>query len=130
MPILLPEEHSPHVLISGLLLKTDRLFYCGGACGEVFPKQTFICGYRYRTGQLLNFELERGQGVSRKKKLEEDLNVDVASMFVRMVRSRLLVHLSFYRVDKDLHAFKQMWSYEEELCSVQEGLLIFGHLLM
>lgn len=68
--------------------------------------------------------------MSRKKKLEEDLNVDVASMFVRMVRSRLLVHLSFYRVDKDLHALKQMWSYEEELCSVQEGLLIFGHLLM
>ncbi|XP_042277090.1 GTPase IMAP family member 8-like, partial [Thunnus maccoyii] len=49
--------------------------------------------------------------VSRRRKVEEELNVDVVPVFVRMVKSRLLVEFSVYRAAHDLESFQLIWGY-------------------
>ncbi|KAI3351124.1 hypothetical protein L3Q82_005602 [Scortum barcoo] len=68
--------------------------------------------------------------LSRRRKVEEDVNIDVVPVFVNMVKSRLLIEFNFYRAAQDLQSFQQMWGYEGALCSVSEGNLVFGHELV
>ena len=106
--------------------------------GEIFMKQVFICGFKYTRQQknkcqILNFVLGQAKMavyVSRRRKVEEELNVDVVPVFVRMVKSRLLVEFSFYRAAHDLETFQLIWGYGGVLCSVIDGQLSFGHVLM
>ncbi len=55
--------------------------------------------------------------VSRRRKVEEALNVEVVSIFVKMVKSRLLVKFVIYRNAHDLQIFQTFWGYGGVLCS-------------
>lgn len=58
-------------------------------CGEVFTKQTFICGFKYtclekHKCQLLNFVLGQAKMavyVSRKRKVDKGVDTDVVFVF-------------------------------------------------
>ena len=67
--------------------------------------------------------------VIRRRKVEEDLNIDALPVFKNMVKSRLLVEFSFYRAAQDLQRFQLVWTYEELLCSVVDEQLVFGRVL-
>ncbi|KAL3975157.1 hypothetical protein ACER0C_023783 [Sarotherodon galilaeus] len=68
--------------------------------------------------------------MSRKRKVTEGLNVGVVPVFVNMVKSRLLLEFNFYKTALDLHTFSQVWGYRGAICSVVEGHLVFGQVLM
>ena len=71
------------------------------AAGEEFSVQVFILGFKYRKAaeskcKLLNFILGKAKmavHVSRKRKEEDMLDVDVSLLFCRMVKAR--VHIDF-----------------------------------
>lgn len=104
---------------------------------EHFKKQSFICGFKYTRQQrnkcqILNFVLGQAKMavyVTRRKKVEESLNIDVVPVFIGMVKSRLLVDFSFYKAFHDLEKFQGMWGYGGVLCTVKNTQLCFGKVL-
>lgn len=60
--------------------------------------------------------------VTRKKKVEEESNVDVLLVF--MSKSRLLLEFSFYKAVQDLQKFQQVWADGEPLSFLTEGLIL------
>ena len=48
-------------------------------------------------------------------KLENSLDVDAASLFVIMVKTRLHVDLSFYRTTNNVEEFSNIWSHNSVL---------------
>lgn len=81
---------------------------------EVFTKQVFICGFNYSRQQkhkcqLLNFVLGTAKMavyVSRKRKVDECVDMDVKLLLVRMIKARLVLDFSFYRANQDLEGFQ------------------------
>lgn len=51
---------------------------------------------------------------------------DVVAIFSNMVKARILIDFTYYRYMDDLITFKGIWCYNEVLCSVFEGNLIFA----
>lgn len=60
--------------------------------------------------------------------MAEGPNVEVVSVF--LVKSRLLLEFKVYKAASDLHTFPQIWGCREDICSVVEGHLVFGQVLM
>lgn len=120
--------------LSALFVLLGTIF---NSYGEVFTKKGFICGVKFTRQrknkcQLINFLLGQAKMaiyISRKRKVEEGLSINVVSLFVNLVKSRLLLEFNFYKSVSDLDTFCQTWSYGI-ICSVVEGELIFGRMLM
>lgn len=123
------------VRLSALFVLLKAIF---SRCGEDFTLTIFICGFKFtrlwkNKCQLLNFLLGQAKmavHMSRKRKVTEGLNVGVVPVFVSMVKSRLLLEFNFYKTASDLHTFSQVWGYRGAICSVVEGQLVFGQVLM
>ena len=63
--------------------------------------------------------------LSRKRKVESNLVVDLKVYLVRSLRSRILIDYRFYREMKDLETFSRRWCCGVALCEVEEGELVF-----
>ncbi len=102
----------------------------------------FIFGFQYVTKkificQLLNFVLGQAKlaiYVRRKKKMEQNLEHNLVTLFLNMVQARILIdfkiliNFKYYKHVDDLVYFEEMCCYNEALCSVFEGDLFFIHL--
>lgn len=106
--------------------------------GEVFSKQMFILGFKYKKSvkqkcQLMNFILGQAKMaiyVSRKRKIDDLIDIDVKLLFTRMVKARMKIDFNYYKEMKDVNQFSLTWSYGDVLCSVTENQLIFSVELM
>ena len=63
--------------------------------------------------------------ISRKRKVESNLVVDLKVYLVRSLRSRILIDYRFYREMKDLETFSSRWCSGVALSEVEEGELVF-----
>ena len=96
--------------ISALFVLPDTIF---NRCEDVFT-----IARENTSGRFLNFVLAQAKMavcVSRKRKVEEELNVDVVHLFEKMVKSRFIIDFSFYRATHDLESFRLMWGHRESL---------------
>ena len=104
--------------------------------GNTFSREMFILGCPYLTKrlkcQLIHFILGQSKiafYLSRRNELENSLDVDAATLFVRMVKARLHIDFSFYRTANNVEEFSNIWSLNNVLRSVIEHRLIFGLVL-
>ncbi len=67
--------------------------------------------------------------VNNVRQVKEALNVDVVPVFVKMVKSTLLVEFVFYRDAHDLQSFQMFWGYYV-YCSITDDQLVFGQVLL
>lgn len=106
-------------------------------CNETFTMVSFILGFKYVLKkrfvcQLLNFVLGQAKlavYMSRKKKVEQNLRQNIVAMFSNMVKARILIDFAYYKLMDDLITFEGIWCYNQALCSVFEGDLVFAHFL-
>lgn len=106
--------------------------------GEVFFKQMFILGFKYKKSakhkcQLMNFILGQTKMavyVSRKKKVDDSAGIDVKLLFTRMVKARMMIDFNYYKEMKDVDQFSVIWAHGDVLCSVKENQFIFSEELM
>ena len=71
--------------------------------------------------QLINFILGQAKMaiyLSRRNKLENSLDVDAATLFLRMVKARLHVDFSFYRTTNNVEEFSNIWSINNVLFDI------------
>ncbi len=119
--------------LESLFLFLDAIFR---NCNESFSMVLFIFGLKYVMKkrfvcQLLNFVLGQAKlaiYISRKKKVEQNLEQNVVTLFLNMVQARILIDFKYYKHMDDLDSFEEVWCYNEALCSVFEGDLVFTHL--
>lgn len=105
--------------------------------GEKFSKHLFILGFSYSQKrrvkcQLFNFVFGQAKMaiyLSRRNKIEESLDFDINTVFVRMVKARLKVDFDFYSTTNNVEEFINIWCLKNVLCSVVENVLCFGTVL-
>ncbi|KAK0155415.1 Transposon TX1 uncharacterized protein [Merluccius polli] len=93
------------------------------AAGEEFSVQVFILGFKYRKAaeskcKLLNFILGQAKmavHVSRKRKEEDMLDVDVSLLFCRMVKARVHIDFKYYSQMQDMDQFIKTWTHSNTL---------------
>ncbi|KAK0155411.1 Transposon TX1 uncharacterized protein [Merluccius polli] len=91
--------------------------------GEVFSIRTIILGFKYKKNQkdkcqLTNFILGQSKMavyVSRKRKVEDNLNVDILLLLSRMVKARIIIDFKYYKAMQDLELFKTTWTYGDTM---------------
>lgn len=109
-----------------------RLFF---KFNESFSLEIFIFGFKYVQKyrfkcQLLNFLLGQAKMaiyVSRKRKVEQDVNIDILIVFSTLVRCRILIDFHFHKSMKILDVFEEKWCYSNVLCAVENEKLQFAH---
>ena len=114
-----------------LFMLLERLF---GHVGEIFSKQVFILGFKYKLktkqkSQIMNFILGQAKMaiyISRKKKIENSVEIEADLLFRRMVKARIKIDFNFYKAMKDFDQFQMIWTYGDILCSVIEDQLFFA----
>ena len=77
---------------------------------------------------ILNFIIGQSKMViyiSRKRKVESNLVVDLKLYLARSVRSRILIDYRFRREMKDLETFSRRCCCGAVVCKVEEGELVF-----
>lgn len=107
-------------------------------CGENFNQQVFIFYFSYTRHQkekcqFLNFVLGTSKMaiyMSRKRKVEEDRVIEPKMLIINMMKARLLIDFNFYKANNDLLSFQQLWCFNNILCSVKEGTLVFSDWLI
>lgn len=80
---------------------------------EKFSKHLFILGFSYSQKrrvkcQLFNFvfgQAKMAMYLSRRNKIEESLDFDINTVFVRMVKARLKVDFDFYSTTNNVEEF-------------------------
>lgn len=105
---------------------------------ETFSMRSFIydAGHKkanQKKWQLLNFISGRAKlaiHVTRKNKVENKPGQEAATAFCCSVRCRLRLEFSFYKMIKDLQLFKNIWCYNNILCTVVDDQLKFAHFLV
>lgn len=108
------------------------------AAGEEFSVQVFILGFKYRKAaeskcKLLNFILGQAKmavHVSRKRKEEDMVDVDVSLLFCRMVKARVHIDFKYYSQMQDMDQFIKTWTHSNALCSITDNTLVFSHHLI
>lgn len=65
--------------------------------------------------------------VSRKRKVEQDVNIDILIVFSTLVRCRILIDFHFHKSMKILDVFEEKWCYSNVLCAVENEKLQFAH---
>ncbi len=118
-----------------LFMLLERLFR---KAGEVFSKQMFILGFKYKQSekhkcQLMNFILGQTKMaiyVSRKRKVDDLVDIDIKLLFTRMGKARIMTDFNYYKEMKDVDHFSIIWAHGDVLCSVKENHLIFSVALM
>lgn len=118
-----------------LFLLLGKLF---SKLGEVFSTQVFVLRFNYCKAaehkcQLLNFILGQSKMavyVSRKRKVDDSVDVDVTLLFTRMVKARIRIDFNYYREMKDVDQFCVIWAHGDVLCSVEGEQLVFSEDLM
>ena len=108
------------------------------AAGEEFSVQVFILGFKYRKAaeskcQLLDFILGQAKmavHVSRRRKEEDMLDVDVSLLFCRMVKARVHIDFKYYSQMQDMDQFIKTWTHSNTLCSVTDNTLVCSHHLI
>jgi len=63
--------------------------------------------------------------ISRKNKIEQQPGQSINEVFLRLVRSRVLIDFNFYKTMQDLSTFKMVWCSYGALCVVSEDELVF-----
>lgn len=104
---------------------------------ELFSVETFILGFRYVQKnrvkcQLINFLLGQAKlaiYVSRRNKIEQNLDVNLVLFFSKLIRSRILIDFHFYKTMGDLEEFEQRWCLSNMLCEVVDDSLCFAPFL-
>ena len=102
-----------------------------------FCINSFIYGAGYRRvnrvkWELLNFisgEAKMAIYISRRNKVEDKAGQEASSVWRCNVRCRLRMEFCFYKMIGDLDTFKNIWCYEDILCSVVDDKLIFAYFL-
>lgn len=105
---------------------------------ESFNKQVFICGFRYtrqqkHKSQLLSFvlgQVKMAVYITRKRKVEEDLHIEPVPVCTGLIKSRLLIDFNFYRTTGDLDSFKDLWCWQNALCSIEAGEMFYANYLL
>lgn len=88
----------------------------------------YVQKYRFKC-QLLNFLLGQAKlaiYVSRKRKVEQDVNVGILLVFSTLVRCRILIDFHFHKSMKILDVYEEKWCYNNVLC-VKNDKLQFAH---
>ena len=114
-----------------LFLLLEKLF---SKVGELFSKQKFILGFRYRKFakhkcQLLNFVL--GQSwmavyVNRKRKVDDSVDINVNLLFTRMVKARIRIESGLILIIikmKDVDQFSVIWAHGDLLKETNSSFL-------
>ncbi|KAE8284777.1 hypothetical protein D5F01_LYC16212 [Larimichthys crocea] len=104
---------------------------------EVFTREVFICGFKYtrpkkEKSQLLNFVLGQAKmavHVSRKRRVEGGETISPVHICVDLIRARIRLDFTFYKMSRDLATFRNMWCYQDVLCKVEDDDLLFGNVL-
>lgn len=76
---------------------------------EVFSMKVFICGFKYvkkfrHKCQLLNFLVGQAKMAiytTRKEKIEQNVSSSLVAIFVKLVKSRILIDYHYYRLMHD-----------------------------
>ncbi len=104
--------------------------------GETFTPNAFVLGVGYTPKnkmkwQLINFligEAKLAVYITRKNRIENRNGQDIILLFKAYVKSRILVEFNYYKAMKDLEAFELKWCFNNIVCVVVEGELIFTFL--
>lgn len=64
--------------------------------------------------------------VSRRRKIDHSVDINLTLLFKRMVKARIMIDLNYYREMKDVGEFSLMWVHGDVLCSVKESQLLFS----
>lgn len=104
----------------------ETVFHCYLECVRLVPQQgrfspskySFLV-FKYKKSakhkcQLLNLILGQTKMaiyVSRKKKMDDSVDIDVKILLTRMVKARLMVDFNYYKEMKDLDQFTMIWAH-------------------
>ena len=104
--------------------------------GEIFSRQLFICGVKYRRSakhkcQLANFILGQAEmAVSSKRKTDHSVDINLTLLFKSTVKASIIINFNYYREMKDVDEFSLMWAHGDVLCPVKESQLFFSEELL
>lgn len=98
----------------------------------------FILGFKYckinsKKTELINFILGNAKMaiyISRKNKVEQENDYDILGIFLRLIKSRIQTEFLFYKSVNNIDVFKNVWCFEEAVCSVMNDELVFAHWLL
>jgi len=74
-------------------------------------------------------QAKRAIYISRKKMLKGIVGQKVEMVFKNLVKSRVLIDFKFYKLVNDYEGFLQRWGYNETVCTVVEGMVVFALVL-
>ncbi len=94
--------------------------------GEVFSPMCFIYGPKYKKSKkefhvLLNFlfgQVKLAIWLSRKEKLSGNESCEVDSILRGLIRSRLKIEYTYYKLVNDFETFKYKWGVNQCVCDV------------
>ncbi len=103
------------------------------SCSETFSLDVFILGFKYVRKrrfccQLLNFAIGQAKlavYMSRKKKIEHNLEQNIIAVFSNMVQTRILTDFNYYKHMDDLDTFENIWCCNGALCCLLEADVVF-----
>ncbi len=103
------------------------------SCSETFSLDVFILGFKYVRKrrffcQLLNFAIGQAKlavYMSRKKKIEHNLEQNIIAVFSNMVQARILTDFNYYKHMDDLDTFENIWCCNGALCCLLEADVVF-----
>lgn len=105
---------------------------------ENFSTNAFILGLRYCQKQRIKWQLINfivGQAkfaiyVTRRNRIENRPNQDAVILFKAFLRARVSVEFKYYQLMNDLESFELQWCFNNIICVVIDGELIFDMLLI
>ncbi len=100
----------------------------------MFSMKVFICGFKYvksrcYKSQLINFLLGQAKMaiyVTRKEKVDMNINKSLVAVFSKLVKSRILIDFLYYKSMHDLLRFETIWCLKGIICKVVEEELCFS----
>ncbi len=104
----------------------------------MFSMKAFICGFKYvksrrYKSRLINFLLGQAKMaiyVTRKEKIDMNINKSLVAVFFKLVKARILIDLFYYKSIHDLLMFETIWCLNGILCEVVEEEMCFYFLVM
>lgn len=79
--------------------------------------------------QFLNFLLGQAKMAiyaTRTEKIEQNVCNSLATVFVKLIKSRILIDYHYYRLMHDLLSFEEIWCINKILCEIVEEELLFS----
>ncbi len=106
--------------------------------GEEFSNEVFIGGLKYKVVDrgkvcLLNYLIgtaKLAMWKTRKNKELELGSIDAEMMLKCMVKGRIKMEFSYYKLINNVESFLEIWGINEVLCVTDDGVLFFNFLLI